>query len=215
MLETIRKNKRMLLITAAIILSPMLAGIILWERLPETMATHWGLSGEANGWSSRGFAVFGLPLFLLAMQVLCLVLDKWNIHTQQNKKVMRLILWIIPVVSLFCGASIYTYALGYDLHIETIAPVFMGVLFIAVGNYLPKCTQNPTVGIKLPWTYESEANWNATHRFGGRLWVAAGVVCILMAFLPEAVSAWIMLPVLLGACFAPMVYSYLYHRRHG
>ena len=215
MRETIREYKWTLLITAVIILLPILPGMYFWDRLPEQVATHWGIYGEPNGWSSRGFAVFGMPLFLLAMQVLCLVMDKYNVHAKQNRKIMLLILWIIPVISLFCGFSIYGYALGYDMQVQTIAPVLVGVLFMLVGNYLPKCRQNRTVGIKIPWTLGSEANWTATHRFAGKLWVAAGVVMLIGVFLPEKAMGWILLPVMLSVALIPMAYSYLYARRNG
>jgi len=213
MLETMKKHKYKLLLSSAIILLPMAAGLLLWERLPEQMATHWDFSGEPNGWSSRSFAVFGLPLLMLALNWVCLLAEQGNFS--RNPKPMWLVFWICPAVSVFCGTLTYAYALGYDLHIETFAPVMLGAMLIAIGNYLPKCRQNYTLGIKLKWTFESEENWNATHRMAGKVWVAAGAVTMLCAFLPESVSAWIVVPVILGAVLVPTVYSYLYSRRNG
>ena len=88
-------------------------------------------------------------------------------------------------------------------------PLLMGILFIIVGNWLPKCQQTYTMGIKLPWTFASEANWNATHRFGGKVWVIGGIITMLTAFLG---SFWLMMVILLAMVILPTVYSYLYYR---
>lgn len=88
-------------------------------------------------------------------------------------------------------------------------PLFMGVLFIIIGNLLPKMRQSTTMGIKLPWTLHSEENWNKTHRFSGKLWVAGGIVILATAFLG---SFWILIAVLLVMVIIPTLYSYLlYH----
>ena len=68
---TVKANKKELLLTSLVCLLPLLAGAILYPRLPETMATHWGFDGTANGWSSRAATVFGLPLLILALHLVC------------------------------------------------------------------------------------------------------------------------------------------------
>ena len=90
-------------------------------------------------------------------------------------------------------------------------PLMMGVLFIIVGNWMPKCEQTYTMGIKLPWTLNSKANWNATHRFGGKVWVIGGIATMLTAFLG---SFLLMMAILAAMAILPTVYSYLYYRNH-
>ena len=82
----------------------------------------------------------------------------------------------------------------------------MGIVFIFVGNYLPKCKQSYTMGIKLPWTLDSEDNWNKTHRFGGKVYVAVGVVVMLTSFLG---NMFVMLGCTFVAVILPTVYSYV------
>ena len=89
----------------------------------------------------------------------------------------------------------------------------IGLMFVAIGNYLPKCRQNYTIGIKVPWTFASEENWNATHRFGGRVWMAGGVVLMLCALLPAGWNAGVMVAGIVILAIAPILYSYLYYRR--
>ena len=122
-----------------------------------------------------------------------------------------LVLWLCPVLSLVLNTLAYATALGYSLQVEIILPLLVGVMFLIVGNLLPKCSQTYTLGIKLPWTLEDEDNWNRTHRFAGPLWVACGVVVMAGALIGGA-FLWVMLAALVVMVAAPMVYSYLLFR---
>ena len=210
----LKKNKGLMILTSVIILLPMLAGILLWEQLPERMATHWGVNGEADGWSSRPVTVFGMPLLLLAIHWLGVWLtgqDKRNRH--QNEKVLQLMFWITPVISLFGSGSTYASALGQPLRIDRLALLLLGIIFAIIGNYMPKCRQNYTIGIKIVWTLSDEENWNATHRLAGKLWTAGGLLLLLTAFLPGNWHVYVA-PLLLGVMvLVPVAYSWWFHRK--
>ena len=210
----LKKNKGLMILTTVIILLPMLAGILLWDQLPEKMATHWGFDGAPDGWSSRAFAVFGMPLILLAVQWLCLWLtERDNRKKGQSEKIMRLVQWLIPVISLFGCGSIYAAALGHPLDNTRVPLLMLGLVLTLVGNYLPKTVQNRTIGIKIKWTLEDEANWNVTHRLAGKLWVIGGLVLIVAAFLPGNWHFSVM-PLLLGVMvLVPVAYSWWFHRK--
>ena len=210
-----KQNKWKLLISSAVILLPMLAGVILWNKLPAKVPTHWGFDGTVDGWGSKAFAVFGLPLILLATHWICVFVTSLDPKNKgQSQKVFGLILWICPLVSLFVGVSVYAGALGVALNVGALAMWAMALMFIVIGNYLPKCKQNYTVGIKVPWTLESEENWNATHRFGGKVWVMGGALIALCAFLPRVILFPVFLVLLTVLVFLPILYSYLYYRKH-
>ena len=181
---TVKANKKELLLTSAVCLLPLLAGVILYPRLPETMATHWGFDGTANGWSSRAATVFGLPLFILALHLVCSYAESRDTKRKNVNPVLRTVmLWFCPAVSLLGGALTLGTGLGYEMHVSTVAPVFVGLLFLILGNYLPKLRRNRTMGIRLPWTLASEENWSRTHRVAGFTWVAAGLLMLLSALL--------------------------------
>ena len=210
----LKRNKVTIILTALITAAPMLLGLALWSRLPETIATHFDMNGVPNGWSSRAFTVFGLPLFLVAVHLLCAfgtMMDPKRKNIQD--KMYKLVLWICPVISVLVCTAVYLYALGVNVDMARTAEVMVGILFIIIGNYLPKCRQSYTMGIKLPWTLHDEENWNATHRFGGWLWMAGGVAYLLLALLGVRSTA-LMLAFLLVMVLAPTVYSYLYYLRH-
>lgn len=127
----------------------------------------------------------------------------------------RLVLLICPVCSLVCCAGVYGYALELSmadwLNSTFFMNLMMGIIFFLIGNYLPKCRQNYTVGIKLPWTLADENNWTCTHRFSGRLYAGAGILCILNAFLR---LSWVLPTVVAVILILPAAYSlYLYLRR--
>lgn len=210
----IKQNKSTLAITTLLILLPVLVGVLLWDRLPERIPTHWGLDGTVDGWSSRPIAVFVLPLFLLAIHWLCIFFTAKDPKNHgQNKKVFRLVLWITPLMSLIANGMVYAAALGKTLAPNLFAYPLVGGLFIVIGNYLPKCRQNRTIGIKLKWTMENEENWNATHRMAGKLWVLGGFLMLFCVVLPDSAAAFVMAAVILLLVAIPFIYSYLYHKK--
>ena len=207
----IKKNLKTLIVTSIIILLPILAGLIMWNQLPEQIPSHWDASGEIDGWSSKPFAVFGMPLILLAIQWLCVLGTSADPKKENHpSKVVHLVLWIIPVISILLHVLTYAVALGQTVRMEVVMPVFIGLVLAIVGNYLPKCKQNYTIGIKIPWTLNSEENWNRTHRFAGRLWLVCGLVIMLTGFFG---GFWIFFVVVLLMVLAPSLYSYLLHRK--
>ena len=207
----IRKNWKTLLITSVIALLPILAGVILWAQLPEQLPSHWNAAGEIDGWSSKPFMVFGMPLILLAAQWLCALGTGADPKKENHsRKVVQLVLWIIPVLSIVLHGIMYATALGKEVRVEVVMPIFIGIVFTIVGNYLPKCKQNYTIGIKIPWTLSSEENWNRTHRFAGRLWLVCGIAIILTGFFG---GFWVFLPIVLVMVIAPFIYSYGLHRK--
>ena len=207
----IKKNKKLLSITSIMILLPILAGVLLWNQLPDQMPSHWNAAGEIDGWCSKPFGVFGFPLLLLAFQWVCIIATnadpKKNHHSE---KVLQLVFWLIPIISVVMHAVVYAVSLGKEVDVNVIVPVLVGLILAIVGNYLPKCRQNYTIGIKIPWTLNSEENWNNTHRFAGRIWVVCGLIIMLSAFFG---GFWIFLPVTFLMVIAPVVYSYLFYRK--
>ena len=205
----IRENKKKLILTSIVILIPVLLGLILWNKLPDKVPTHWNSVGEVDGWSSKVFAVFGLPGFLFVIHWVCILVTTADPKIKNIQgKMLSFVFWICPVISLIVVPLCYAAALGMEWKVEKIMPILVGVMFLIVGNYLPKCEQSYTMGIKLPWTLNDEENWNRTHRLGGKLWVACGIIMILGIFLPTE-AIFVTLLVVIGlAVLVPAIYSY-------
>ena len=206
----LKQYRKTLILTTLIILLPILAGVILWNQLPQQFPTHFNAAGEVDGWCSKAFGVFGLPLILVALQWLCVVGSLKMDPKAENLqgKMFSLVLWIIPLLSVVMNALVYCTALGMDMKVQIIVPLLVGLLLVIIGNWLPKCKPTWTLGIKLPWTLADEDNWNRTHRFAGPIWVAGGMVIMLCALIGGALL-WVMPAALAAMVLAPTVYSYL------
>ena len=179
-----KTHKKTIILTLVLILLPILAGVVLWDKLPEVMATHWGVNNEPNGWMSKPMAVFGLPLICAVLHLFCIfATDKDKKKENIHKKSLTMVLWIVPVACWVCSAITYGYAFYEEINVGLICCVLVGLLFIAMGNQLPKQQSNHTFGIRTKLTLSDEDVWRASHRFGGWALTIGGVVVILAALL--------------------------------
>lgn len=212
----IKKNKIFLIITSLIILLPMLFGYIIWDELPVQIATHFGFDNQPDGYSSRAMTVYGMPLIMLALQWFGVLMMELDIKKKNHgPQMIQLVLCIIPVMSVLVMTMTYAYALGIKLNVGFWVTLFLGILFAIIGNYLPKCRQNWTMGIKLPWTLSDADNWNHTHRIAGPVWMAGGLIIACGSFFSSHIVVAIgIFAVILLMVLIPTVYSYLYYKKH-
>lgn len=207
------KNKMLIFATTALCLSPIAMGLVYYSKLPEQMAIHFDSAGNPNNYASKAFVVFGIPaLMALVNLIVHIVLDSDPKKAGSSPVMIALGKWSIPVVCVFLMPVTIFYALGRNVNVATIVPIFVGLVFIAIGNYLPKCRQNYTVGIKLPWTLASEENWRRTHRFGGVTFIISGIVMFVSGIWPAGFSGAIII-VLVLTLVGPAVYSYSMYKR--
>lgn len=210
----IRQNKKMLLLTSIITLLPVFIGLFLWNQLPDSVATHFGLNNQCRtDIHPKPLAVFGLPL-IPCWQFIQFMCGR-NKHWTQNqkiliKKIFRVLLWICPLVSLFVSTVIYGYSLGYDFDMSYLCGILIGVLYLVLGNFLPTVKPNYTIGFRIPWTLNDPDNWYHTHRFGGKCMVIGGIIMILTSPLQ---NMCILLAAAIVPYLLPAIYSYLYYRK--
>lgn len=213
------KNKtKTMIITSIITLLPILLGLAMYDKLPAELPTHWGASGEIDDYSSRAFVVFGMPFLMLLFGLFV----QFGLESDPKKANMSSTLktisfWICPVLSLIIvPISIFT-GIGYDLPVELIICLFVGVMFILMGNYMPKSKQTYTMGIRLPWTLNSEENWNRTHRLAGKLWILAGFMFIVTGIVSLNAYGEVGIPVfffiIAATVFIPAIYSYILFKK--
>ena len=217
-MENVKKYKTTIIVTTLITLLPIVFGLIIWKKLPEQIATHWGADGQADGYSGKAFAVFGMPCILAALQLFVSFITlndpkRRNIH----KKPLALVLWIIPVVSVLMNCMTYAVALGMKVDVGIIVSILIGLLFIILGNYMPKLQQNYTVGIRIPWTLNSTENWNRTHRLGGKMFILGGFLLIITGFLGSVIGDFGALAAVIAIALictgVPAVYSFWLFKR--
>ena len=210
----LKRYGKTLLLTSLVILLPIAVGLVLWDQLPATMNIHWNAAGEVDGTAGKAFAVFFPALFILAMHWFCIfMVHITNQDNEQNSKTMKIVLWMMPVLSNVVMGAMYTASLGLEFNMGRIIFVPMGILFIVIGNFMPKVRRNSTLGIKTTWSLADDENWYATHRFAGKVWVFGGVLAVMLSFLPAkwAISVLFILITLLA--FAPIIYSWQFYKK--
>lgn len=197
----LKKNKWSLILSSALILLPMVAGLVFWEemRLPES--------------AKMMFAVW-MPLILLAGQLVCVLFTlKDPKNREQSPKIVNMVLWIMPVISVFTSGITFLTAMGNASGMIGYTLLLLGVMFSVMGNFMPKCKQNSTIGVKVKWALQDEENWNATHRFAGKVWVIGGILFMGLVFLPGELMVAGMLVGIFVLAFIPMIYSYCYYKK--
>ena len=130
---------RILLVTCFVCFLPTLLGVALWDRLPDTIAIHFNFNNEPDNFASKGVAVFGLPLMMVLLQMVCCLINDINSHKHgERKKFETVTKWIIPVMSIVLQVITFGYALGWNVDIRKSVALIVGVVFLLIGNYLPK-----------------------------------------------------------------------------
>lgn len=130
---------RSLVITSIVCLLPILLGIVLWDSLPEDIAIHFNFYNQPDNFASKGFAVFGLPVLMAVLQVICCFINDINAYKHgEHKRFERVTKWIIPVMSCVLQTVTLLYSLGWNIDIRKTVALIVGSVFLVIGNYLPE-----------------------------------------------------------------------------
>lgn len=195
-----------LLIVAAFAFS-----LIVYSRLPERVPVHWGVHGNVNRYGSRAEAAFVVPTVMLAVWLLLRFLPRIDPRRANYEKFADtyelLINSFIAVFAVIHVSNLGT-ALGWPIAMQRLVPVLVGLLFIILGNALPRARPNWWFGIRTPWTLSNDRVWMRTHRVAGYLFAGAGVVLLVAAFLPSAWTFALGVTAVGAAAFGSFVYSY-------
>ena len=208
----IKKHWKQLLLSSAVILLPVVVGLLLWDRLPDTMNIHWGTDGQPDGTAGKALAVFLPAALLLGFHWLCAFLTNKSMANQPVKAI-ALGLWICPVISLTMHSLMYTVALGLEVNFGMLLFLPMGLMFVVIGNYMPKVRRNANMGIKTPWALADDENWYATHRFGGKCWMFGGLLVMVLSCLPWNWAVGATFVSIFAFAFAPAIYSWNFFRK--
>jgi uncharacterized membrane protein len=187
-------------------------GLYFAPILPERIPTHWNISGQIDGYGPKIMGVIGFPSITLGIYILMLVLpliDPKRKNYNLFDGVYKLIRWFLVVFFVIMHIVTIFAALGYNIYMDKIIIVLIGILFIGLGNYFGKVRQNWFLGIRTPWTLSDEDIWNKTHRLGGKVWVITGFAIIILSFI-SPILAFVFLMI---AMLIPVIYSYLLFKK--
>lgn len=205
-----------LIIVSILIVASTLAGLLLWNQLPDPMASHWGTNDQVNGTMSKFWGVFLMPLITIAMLLLFLVIpsiDPLKANIAQFREYFNTFIALIVAFMVYIYALTLIWNLGYtNFRMSTAMLPAMGLLFIFVGVMIGKAKRNFFIGIRTPWTLSSDKVWDETHRVGSKLFIASGVLALLGAFFPNYAFWFIFVPII-GTTLFTVVYSYILFQR--
>jgi uncharacterized membrane protein len=215
--------KRVIIWVLAMI--PLIITIVLLPSMADTVPAHYGLSGEVDRYDSK-YVMLVFPLIIIAVVVLRDVMPRWirndDATQQANMQVMDRML--LPIVLVLAGLNVLTLWLAYfqvkniyttSVHVPQLILGGLSVLFVVIGNLLPKTKPNYYVGIRMPWIINYPEVWYVTHRFGGvvmTVWGVIGLVVVLFVANP-IISGVVMLVGTMAMMLMILVYSYIQYRR--
>jgi len=213
-MENYRLDKKMLAQdwpAILVLLIMLVAGIVIYPYLPERVPIHWNAAGQVDNYGSRSFGAFMLPFFTVGIYVLMLVLPLVDPRRENYLKFLgayRIIRLGLVLFMAVLHGLVLTSALGYYVPMDRVMPALLGLLFILIGNYLPRIRYNYFVGIRTPWTLANEEVWRKSHRFAGMAYVLAVVIFILVAFLARGTLAFmVVITAIILAAVLSVIYS--------
>jgi uncharacterized membrane protein len=190
-------------------------GIWALPSLPDQVASHWGLSGEPDGWSSKGTLVYLLPLFGVGIALLLGVVPRID-PRKASFELHGSTYWTLANASIVVLAGVHValiaYNLGWPVRINQIVGIAVGGLFVLIGNLMTRMRPNWFMGIRTPWTLSSDTVWRKTHRVGGYAFVAAGLLLVAMGFVQPPWFAGTLIVAAIVAALVPVIYSYFVWR---
>jgi len=193
-------------------------GFALWAypHLPARVATHWGLSGQVDGWSSRLVLVVVFPAIAAVLGLALAFLPRLDPRGEEFRRSTS-VYWIVVNGVLVCMAGLHVVLvgvnLGWPIKVPLLVPIGIGVLFLLIGNLMPRMRPNWFMGIRTPWTLSSDRVWRKTHRLGGYCFMGLGVLLVGFGLLAPSGDFAYLLGGILVAAFVPVVYSYFAWRR--
>ena len=209
------KIKKILIAILAI--APILMVLAVYSKLPAQVPMHWGIDGNVDRYGDK------MELFLLAgmnilMAVMMYGLPKIDPKKRNYERFQGsyewMIIWIMAFYVVIMGVVLLETMNPGRFDIGRVICSMVGILFIAIGNMMPKVKNNFFMGIKTPWSLSSDVVWNKTHRLGGKCFVFGGVLMILSGFSGDGkiMFAATMLMVAVIAV-VPMVMSYIWYKQ--
>lgn len=195
-----------------ILLLPFALLAWFWGQIPDSVPTHWGMSGEPDAWSDKGASLFLLPILSIGVYLLMVAVPyidpKRKADNQQ--KALRGFRWMLAILMSGIFVMMLLQWLGMNVDIGKIVFLFMGVMFVVLGNYMQSLKPNYFIGLRTPWTLENSEIWRKTHRLGGRVWVAGGLLLLVLWFFFEAkIYFVIFITTVIVLALVPTVYSFV------
>lgn len=206
-----------ILLTLALVLVALLGGALLWDHLPDPMASHWNAQDQVDGYISRFWGVTLMPLLALGMLGLFLlipVIDPLKANIATFRPLYNLFIFLFTLFLLYLHTLTLLWNLGYQSFRMSMALLpALGLFFAFIGYLLRHARRNWFIGIRTPWTLSSDTVWEQTHRLGSNLFIAIGLLMLVSAFVGGEIAFWVTIVLLFVTAIFLVGYSYFLYQR--
>ena len=194
-----------------------LAGLLLWNRLPDQMASHWNINDQVDGYMPKFWGVFLMPLVSLGLFLLFRVIpniDPNKANIAEFRESFNLFIVLFMAFMLYVHGLTLAWNLGYTgFRLSTALVPAIGLLFLFIGFMLRQAKRNFFIGIRTPWTLSSDRVWDKTHRLGAILFMASGVLAFFGGLAGGMTAFWMLFVPLIGSVIFLLVYSYVLYQQ--
>lgn len=196
--------------------SPAVGALVLYNQLPETVATHFGINNEVNGTMSRGMLIIMLILLGLMPVIIRVarLVDPKSGNYERFSTAFEVSRVGVTILLTVVGWMIIVYNLGYDVDMKKVVMLVVGLFFTIMGNYMTQVKHNYMFGIRTPWTLANEEIWRKTHRLAGPLMMIGGVISVLSSFFSGLAAVIVFIVVIVMSSIIPVFYSYMLYARN-
>jgi uncharacterized membrane protein len=200
--------------------APLIYLAIVWKTLPEKVAMHFNIKGEADRLGSRNELITTIIIMTVVNMIVYLLLTNiWRIDPKKNaaenrNRIATIGFATVVLLSAVMCMIIYSASRGNISFSAGLIFSGVGLFFAILGNYLPNMKPNYFAGFRLPWTLENEENWRKTHQLAGKLWFAGGLLlAAICLFLPSTIAIIVFFTIMVTITLIPCVYSYQLFRK--
>jgi uncharacterized membrane protein len=189
--------------------------IAIYPAIPDLVVSHWNAAGQPDGYMSKTWGLFLIPLIMTGIVALFVILPRIDPYKKNYEKFRNYYDGFILVFVLFMLAiqgQIILWSLGYQISPNITIPLLIGMLFIYLGFLIGHAEQNWFVGIRTPWTLSSKTVWKKTHEIGGKLFIIAGIISCV-GIVAGAYALWFVLVPILAVAVFTVVYSYIEYQK--
>lgn len=189
-------------------------GLAFYGALPDPMITHWSGGGVANGYMSKALGIFLIPAIIALVSSLLLLIpriDPLRANIESFRAQFNVCIVVLAMILALMQCAVIAANLNHAINIVVVAIPAVGMIFFVIGILLPSTKRNYFIGIRTPWTLASDEVWERTHRFGGMLFKALGVIALLSLLAPAYAIYTFIIPVVIALC-GLIFYSYVVYR---
>jgi uncharacterized membrane protein len=207
--------KKTILFALGLIIAMFAVNAYFYAQMPDKIASHWGAQGEVNGYSDKGLGLFLLPIISAGVLLLFIIIpaiDPLRKNIQEFMKYYQGLIIVFALFMFYINLLIVYWNLGNTFNMSQLLTPALAGLFFYLGVVIGHAKKNWSIGIRTPWTMSSDVVWDKTHKLGGKLFKAGGILALLGLFFPDYSIIFVLAPVI-GIAVYLFVYSFIEYRK--